>query len=180
MFSFSTRKKLSEAKLAAMYVRAILDVVDTGFPEVAGLINDDPRFEAPPHIKPSNSDHFLFIIIASNLRYIPEKFPSPQDKRISNLIIEQFASALEMEAGDFMIQVHEYMDFIKKVNEPSINHMHGIVKAMFVKYDLNAHQEEHFRNLNTPSPVFLLRMSDVLANFLWSWDSFFTTYRLTT
>lgn len=179
MLKLSKRKKLTEAKLADMYVKAILEVVDSGFPEIAGLINDDPRFTAPPQINPENSDQFLMIVIASNLTYIPEKFPAPQDRRISNLIIEKFAVALNVPVERFHEITNDYMRFIERVNEPSINRLHGIVKAMFLKYGLNDHQEEHFKNLNTPSPVFLHRMSEIVANFIWSWDSFFSSYRLT-
>lgn len=178
MFKKLTRKRLSEGKLATMYVNAIIDMVDTTFPEVAGLINEDPQFETPPHIDAANSNHFLYIVIAGNLSYIPEKFPSPQDKRISNLIIEKFAKVLGIKPDDFLRVINEYTEFIDQVGQPSLNRLHGIVKAVFFKYDLNDFQEEHFRKQNSPSPVFIHKMTDVFSHFIWSWDSFFSTYRL--
>ena len=51
-------------------------------------------------------------------------------------------------------------------------------KAVFQKYNLNDFQDEYFRRLQAPNPLFLKRMDQVVVNFLWDWDAFFKKYRI--
>ena len=74
MLSFLTKKKISEKKLAGLFVSGILQLVDQGFPEVAGMINEDPEFENSPNLSSSDADRFLMIVIAGNMQFIPKYF----------------------------------------------------------------------------------------------------------
>ena len=65
-----------------------------------------------------------------------------------------------------------------RVNHPSKNPVYAMSKAMFFKYKLNGHQEEYFRELNTPNPIFLKNMDEWMKNFLWDWTTFTEKYRI--
>ena len=67
---------------------------------------------------------------------------------------------------------------MNRVNHPSKNMLYAMSKAMFYKYELNDHQVEYFRNLNTPNPIFLKNLDDVMSNFLWDWDAFEEKYKV--
>ena len=89
MFAFLTKKKISEKKLAGLFVSAILQLVDQGFPEVAGMINEDPEFEKAPNISCADADRFLLIVVAGNLQYIPkylQEFPLPLNTLVFPLV----------------------------------------------------------------------------------------------
>jgi hypothetical protein len=51
-------------------------------------------------------------------------------------------------------------------------------KAMFEKYKLNDFQDDYFRRMQAPNPLFLKRMDEVMANFIWNWDAFFKKYKM--
>jgi len=163
-----------------MCVNAIVDIVDSGFPEVAALINDDPGFVKAPKISPSDNDHFLMIVVAGNLHFVPEYFTSPQDKRISNLIVEKLAKVLEIDEQTCAKIVNQYSEFLEEVNESSLNILHGIARAIFYKYELNDYQQDHYRKMNAPSPVFLIKVGDVMNYFMWSWETLLSKYKITT
>ena len=74
MLSFLTKKKITEDKLAQIFVTYTLKTCDEGFEEVANLIAEDPEFEKPPKIEGSNSDEFLMIILSGNLEMLPQHF----------------------------------------------------------------------------------------------------------
>ena len=68
--------------------------------------------------------------------------------------------------------------FIARVNYPSKNLVYGMSKAMFEKYKLNDFQDDYFRRMQAPNPLFLKRMDEVMANFIWNWDAFFKKYKM--
>ena len=51
-------------------------------------------------------------------------------------------------------------------------------KAIFHKYALNDFQEEYFRNMQAPNPLFLKRMDEVISNFIWNWEAVEKKYKI--
>ena len=51
-------------------------------------------------------------------------------------------------------------------------------KAMFYKYKLNDCQDDYFKNMDSPNPLFLKRMDEIMKNFLWNWEAFFKRYKI--
>ena len=74
--------------------------------------------------------------------------------------------------------VKDYKSFIARVNHPSKNMLYGMSKAIFHKYNLNDFQEDYFKRMQAPNPLFLKRMDEVMSNFIWDWDVFFKKYKL--
>ncbi|NBN99415.1 MAG: hypothetical protein EBV19_09305, partial [Flavobacteriia bacterium] len=60
---------------------------------------------------------------------------------------------------------------------PSKTTLYAMSKAVFHKYELNQFQDDYFKRMNAPNPVFLKRLDDLLNNFLWNWETFFKKYR---
>ena len=83
-----------------------------------------------------------------------------------------------MSSGEFQSLAREYQSFIAKVNHPSKNLVYGMSKALFEKYALNEYQDEYFRRMQAPNPLFLKRMDEVMVNFIWNWDAFFKKYKI--
>ena len=44
-------------------------------------------------------------------------------------------------------------------------------KAIFHKYNLNDFQEDYFKNMKAPNPLFLKRLDEIVSHFIWDWDS---------
>ena len=178
MLTLFRKKKLKEDKVANIFVNSILDLVDEGFPEVVALINEDPEFVSSPNICVENSDQFLLIVLAGNLKFIPDHFDNYQDVRLIDRILRKTANALGVDASDLKETVSSYQSYFSRINHPSKNTLYAMSKAVFHKYQLNDYQEEYFRNMNAPNPIFLKRMDDIITNFVWDWSSFQEKYRV--
>ena len=70
------------------------------------------------------------------------------------------------------------MTITDKKNHPSRNMIYAMSKGVFDKYLLYNFQDEYFKRMQAPNPLFLKRMDEVLENFVWDWDVFFKKYRL--
>jgi len=51
-------------------------------------------------------------------------------------------------------------------------------KAIFYKYKLNEFQDEYFKRMQAPNPLFLKRMDEIMVNFIWNWDAFSKKFKL--
>lgn len=178
MLTLFGKKKLTENAIANIFVNSLVDLVDKGFEDVAVLIQNESSFERTPQIDPNNSDPFLLILVAGNISYIPKYFPSGQDRRIIELTIEKMAAIYGMEKMEYAELVKKYKSFMSRINHPSKNTLYAMSKAVFFKYNLNDYQEEYFQKLNTPNPIFLKKMNEIMAHFIWNWDAFFEKYKV--
>ena len=172
------RKKLSDNQVANIFINAIFDTVDKGFPEVAQMINEDVAFVTSPGIMGNQSGHFGLIVIIGNLSFLESTFEPVQAVRIEEIIIEKLAQIYDMSLGDFRNMLKEYRSFMSRVNHPSKNVVYAMSKAIFFKYNLNDFQDEYFRKMKAPNPLFLKRMDEVVTSFIWNWDAFFKRYRI--
>lgn len=179
MLTLFGKKKLTEDKLANIFVNSILDVIENGFADVAGLVNEAPEFSSSPNLQPKDSGHFALIVIAANMKQIPYHFDMVQSKDLIELATDKFAVAFNMPKNNFAKLVSDMKSFMSRVNHPSKNTLYSMSKALVFKYDLIPHQEEYFKNMKTPNPLFLKRMDEVMENFLWDWDTFLEKHKLT-
>ncbi|MEJ6590177.1 MAG: hypothetical protein QNL43_10305 [Crocinitomicaceae bacterium] len=178
MFSTLIKKKLSDNQVANIFINAIFDSVDKGFLEIASLINEDPVFVTSPKIEPTASGEFGMVIIVGNLSFLESTFDADQASRVESLIFQKLAVIYDLEENEFVKLIRNYQSFISRVNHPSKNWIYGMSKAIFHKYKLNEFQDEYFKRMRAPNPLFLKRMDEVVANYIWNWDAFFKKYRL--
>lgn len=172
------KRKLSNEKVANIFVNTLIDVIDNGFKEVAGLMNDDPAFVSHPNIKEDQNGEFALIVIAGNLSFLESTFDSEQADAVGKLIFEKLGKIYGMTELEFGGLIRKYQSFISHVNAPSKNMIYGMSKAIFHKYKLNEFQNEYFSKLQAPNPLFLKRMDEVVTNFIWDWDAFFKKYKI--
>lgn len=178
MISTLFKKKLSDNQLANVFVNGVMEVIDNGFAEVAGLIKEDPAFTCSPQISDGDNSFFTMIVIVGNLNLLDETFEVQQSTRIEELVTEKFALIFDTTPANFRNHLENYRKYISRVNHPSKNNLYGMSKAMFHKYDLNEFQDDYFKKMQCPNPLFLKRMDEVMANFLWNWEAFFKRYKM--
>jgi len=178
MFRTLIKKKLSDNQVANIFINAIFDSVDKGFQEIASLINEDPVFVSSPSIEETASGEFGMVIIVGNLSFLESTFDADQASRVESLIFKKLAKIYDMDEEDFIKLIRGYQKFISRVNHPSKNWIYGMSKAIFHKYKLNEFQDECFKRMRAPNPLFLKRMDEVVANYIWNWDAFFKKYRI--
>lgn len=178
MLSTMFKKKLSNEQLANVFVNGVLDVVDKGFEEVMSLIKEDPAFVSPPTLDNANDTHFTMIIIVGNLGYLDQSFEHEQLITLEPLIIEKLASVFDETPEQFRKYIDEYKSFMNRVNHPSKNLLYSMSKGIFHKYNLNIYQDDYFKKMVCPNPLFLKRMDEVLLNFIWNWEAFFKRYKM--
>jgi hypothetical protein len=178
MLSAILKKKLSDNQVANMFINAIFDIVDNGFKEVAQMINEDIVFEQSPSIPENHSGEFGLIVIVGNLSFLESTFDPDQAARVEQLIFEKLSRIYGMTELEFSQLIREYQSFIQRLNHPSKNMIYGMSKAVFHKYNLYDFQDEYFKRMQAPNPLFLKRLDEVMNNFVWNWDAFFKKYRL--
>ncbi len=172
------KKKLSDDQLANIFVNGVLNVIDKGFNEVMELITYDAAFEKKPELSEVNDGHFTMIVVVANLSYLGDSFPPQQANRLEDAVIRKFAEAFELTEQEFKKHLFDYQSFMSKVNHPSKNMHYAMAKAIFYKYQLNNYQDEYFRNMSNPNPLFLKRLDEVTENFIWNWEAFFKRYKM--
>ncbi len=172
------KRKLTDNQLANIFVNGLLEVIDNGFKDVASLINEDTAFESTPNISSDAHSEFTLIVIVGNLVTLESSFDADQAYRVEQLIYQKFAAIFSMTETSFENLIKDYKNFIARVNHPSKNMLYGMSKAIFHKYNLNDFQDEYFKRMQAPNPLFLKRMDDVMSNFIWDWEVFFKKYKL--
>ena len=164
------RKKIQAGQIADTFVEQFLSTIENGFPEVAALINESPEFVKSPGIEAGDADRFLLIALAANLSAVQRYFRPHEDQEISTHFLEGMAHRCSVDLNALANSITKYQAFISKVNHPSKNLVYGMSKALFHKYDINRYQEEYFRNVNAPNPIFIKRLDEAMTAFMWEWE----------
>lgn len=172
------RKKVTDDKLSTAFVNSLVSTVEQGFPEVAALINEDTEFVKKPNIDPSNDSRFLLIVLVGNIKMLGDSFDVPTEHKLRQQIFEKAATVFDTDAETFAKLYSEYSEFMMRANYPSKNVVYAMARSVFYKYDLNQYQSDYFKNLNTPNPIILKKMNEVMGNFVWNWESFFERYKV--
>lgn len=173
------KKKLKEDALANIFVNSVLKTVDEGFIDVVGLIEDSPEFVDKPQLNVVSDSKFLLIVLAANLKEIPQHFPAHQDNRLINHIITKLTDVFGVEFDQLEGVLRDYQSYLSRVNHPSQNNLYAMSKALFFKYNLGQYQEDYFKNVNAPNPMFLKRMDEAMKLFLYNWEKVAKDYQLT-
>lgn len=171
------KRKIDGERLANVFVNSILQISECGFEDIKEMIAEDAAFVFLPKVEQKHADRFLLIIITANMSRLSEYFEVDEVIEIRKKIIEKFANIFGVTYRDFEDMIDKTDSFISAVNHPSKNLLYGMSKAVFHKFDLNAYQEDYFKNMKTPNPLFLKRLDELMVNFLWDWDQFFKRHR---
>ncbi len=178
MFTIFKKKKLTEDQLANFFVNSILRLVEEGFSDVAEIINNDPEFLKSPAIDKGDFDKFLLVVIAGNMKLMGAHFASVRDVRITEKIYRKFAVALSVDPMVLKETIAKYQSWMGRINHPSKNTRYAMSKGVFFKYDLNQYQTDYFRNMNTPNPIFLKRLDEIINQFVFDWEELKEKYRV--
>ena len=178
MFGTILRKKVSDEKLANVFINGLFSTIDEGFPVVAEFINDDQAFVVSPEINPKNSYEFSLVVIVGNLSFLESAFEPEQADRVETLVYQKLAKVYDMDLYGFKQMLKDYKNLMWRLNHPSKNMIYAMSKGIFDKYALYNYQDEYFKRMQSPNPLFLKRLDEIVENFIWDWDAFFKRYRL--
>ncbi|MFM7565743.1 MAG: hypothetical protein ACKO4K_03250 [Flavobacteriales bacterium] len=178
MFSSILKKKLSEDQVSNIFINGLFDAIDRGFECVAGAINDDSCFVNSPSIDPKDINEFALIVIAGNIIELERLFDGHSGNRLLNLVYDKLAGVYKLEEMEIRQIIQEYKAYMKRVNVPSKTTLYAMSKAVFHKYALNGYQDDYFKRMNTPNPIFLKRLDELMNHFLFNWDVFLKKYRV--
>ena len=70
MFGTILRKKVSDDKLANVFINGLFSTIDNGFPIIADFINEDQAFVHSPGIQHNQSYEFSLVIVVGNLSFL--------------------------------------------------------------------------------------------------------------
>lgn len=172
------KKKLKEDKLANIFVNSVLQTVDDGFSDIVGIIQESPEFVSTPKVDEKDDSKFLLVVLAANLKEIPKHLEAHQDNRMINMILTKLSGVFDVDFDKLEGILREYQSYLSRVNHPSNNNLYAMSKAVFFKYDLGKYQEDYFRNMNAPNPLFLKRLDEAMKLFLFNWAATKEEYQI--
>lgn len=178
MFSSILKKKLSEDQVANIFINGLFDAIDRGFDCVVGAINEDSCFVSSPSIDSKDIHEFALIVIAGNIIEQERLFDGHAGNRLLNLVFDKLSAIYKIEEMEMRQIIQDYKAYLKRVNSPSKTTLYAMSKAVFHKYGLNTYQDDYFKRMNTPNPIFLKRLDELMNHFLFNWDVFLKKYRV--
>ncbi len=176
MFTLFKKKKIKEDVAANIFINSILNTIDSGFPEIVGILNDAPEFVKSPQLSVANDDKFTLIVFAVNLNLIDDYFDPIEGESLKTTVLEKLSEVFDVSQEDFSAAIGQYQSYLSKVNFPSKNKVYAISKAIFGKYNLYDFQDEYFKNMRSPNPMLLKRMDEATENFVFNWEAFHDKY----
>jgi len=172
------KKKITEDKLANVFVNAVLELTEQGFPAVAAEVNESPEFNVPPELKETDSGDFALIVLAGNLMEMQRILGPGTDRRMYALAVSKFAQAIGHTGTDLEQEVRALQSTMERLNFPSKNTVYAMGKALFHRYDLYCFQDVYFREQRAPNPIILKRLNSLMGYFIWNWGEVQEQYRI--
>ena len=179
LFGFSKKEKISVEKLAKLYANTLFDVVDNGFPEIIGFVNDNRKFEESPNLQTEDVKWFLMIIFAANNHRLSDFFDDDVVDALQNACTKEIIHFFtDDEEGVVRDMIVDYERFFAEQFEELSKLEKAMARSIFIKYNLNDYQGKLLKNQNEPNPVFLQELANLLSHFVWSWDDFLAKYKV--
>ena len=164
------KKKITEDKLANVFVNAVLELSAEGFGAIAAELNEAPEFDASPGLKEEDDHRFAMIVLAANLTEMQRTMGPGVDKRLFALSVSKFAQAMGLGNTDVEQEVRSLQHQMDRLNHPSKNTVYAMGRVLFSKYDLFCFQDSYFREMRSPNPIILKRLNGLMGYFIWSWS----------
>jgi hypothetical protein len=172
------KKKVKVEELAPRYVSTIYEVVEAGFSEIAGYINEEKEFEKSPKLSDKENEWFLYIVYAGNLINVESYFDKKQADEINVVLSREVIKAMGKDPDIAIEILNDYEAFLRTLLGEPKNIVKAMSLAIFHKYDLNRYQKEHFQKLNSPSPIVMKELTELVEFFLWNWTDYLNKYKV--
>lgn len=176
--TFFGKKKITEEKLANIFVNAVLELAEKGYPAVAEELNEAPEFSVSPALDPADERPFAMVVLAGNLIEMERVLGPGLDKRMRALAISKFAEALDLDGVAVEQEVRTLCGQMERMNFPSKNTVYAMGKVLFHQYDLFCFQDTYFREMRAPNPIILKRLNSLMGYFTWNWAEIQDNYRV--
>ena len=178
LFGFSKKEKISVDKLAKLYANTLFDVVDQGFSEIIGFVNDNRKFEESPDLQKEDVRWFLMVIFAANNHRLAEFFADNVVDKMHEACTQEIIRILGEEEEMIRDMIVDYEDFFAEQLSQASRLEKAMARSIFIKYNLNDYQGKLLKNQNEPNPVFLQELTNLLSHFVWNWDDYLSKYKV--
>lgn len=172
------KKRITEERLANVFVNAVLELTEHGFPTVAAEINESPEFSACPNVASTDTGGFALIVLAANLMEAQRILGPGVDKRVAALAMSKFAQATGLGTAELEREMRALQSQMERLNFPSKNTVYAMSKVIFHRYDLFCFQDSYFREMKAPNPIILKRLNGLMGYFIWNWTEVNEQYRI--
>lgn len=178
LFGFSKKEKVSVDKLAKLYANTLFEVVDQGFSEIIGFVNDNRKFEESPDLQKEDVKWFLMVIFAANNHRLAEFFSDTVVDKMHEACTQEVIKILGEEEEIIRDMIVDYEAFFAEQLSESSRLEKAMARSIFIKYNLNDYQGKLLKNQNEPNPVFLQELTNLLSHFVWNWDDYLAKYKV--
>ena len=138
LFSFNKKEKISIEKLSKIYSNTIFEVVDKGFPEIIGFVNDNRKFEESPNLKTSDIKWFLMIIFVANNYRLSNFLKSEIVDKLHNSFAEEVVVYFSDDEPEIIRDmILDYEAFFNEQLKEANSIEKAMARSIFIKYNLN-------------------------------------------
>jgi hypothetical protein len=178
LFGFSKKEKVTVDGLARLYANTLFEVVDQGFSEIIGFVNDNRKFEESPNLQKEDVKWFLMVIFAANNHRLSEFFPDTVVDKMHEACTQEIIAILGEEEEIIRDMIVDYEVFFAEQLSQASRLEKAMARSIFIKYNLNDYQGKLLKNQNEPNPVFLQELTNLLSHFVWNWDDYLSKYKV--
>lgn len=172
------KKKITEDKLANVFVNTVLEMTSAGFATIVAEVNEAPELDARPGMTEGDDQRFLMIVLAANLTEMQRVLGPGLDKRMFSLSVSKFAQAVGRACTEVESEVKALQARMERMNHPSKNTVGAMARALFAEYDLYPFQDSYFREMRQPNPILLKRLNGLFVYFLYNWSEVNDQFRI--
>ena len=175
----SKKKKVKANVAAAIYVSLLNNVIQEGFVEIKGFINNNNNLEENPNLTDIDIDWFRNIIYLGNLENLSSFFEEQDASVLRGLILDEMYK--ELPENEQHLAIERFLDhenYFKELllqNEYAINAM---AYGIFEKYNINEYQGDLFKRKNKPNPIFYNELKNLVKHFMWNWEDYLEKNKL--
>ena len=171
-FGISNKEKVTVEDTSSIFTVAINKVVDDGFSEIKGFLNNNNNLETNPQISESDLMSFRLIIFVGNIYILNDYFDEKSALILRDKIVENLLSYLDQDSEIAMDLFLNYENYFKEIIDKKIDPTESIAYALFDKYEIIKYQSELLKRKNEPNPILFNELKKLVDHFIWNWKEF--------
>ena len=139
-FGISNKEKVTVEDTSSIFTVAINKVVDDGFSEIKGFLNNNNNLETNPQISESDLMSFRLIIFVGNIYILNDYFDEKSALILRDKIVENLLSYLDQDSEIAMDLFLNYENYFKEIIDKKIDPTESIAYPLFDKYVIIKYQ----------------------------------------
>ncbi len=175
----SKKKKVKPELTASIYVAILQNVINEGFVEIKGFINNNNNLVSSPNLSNNDIVDFSTIIFLGNIQNLSVYFEEDHVSILRACILDSIYKDLEGNSQNLAIERFlDYENYFKELIVKYDSPVSAMAYGIFEKFNINDYQGALFKQKNKPNPILFNELKNLLKHFIWNWDDYLKKNKL--